>query len=131
MNRKFFLCVLMITIIILFVGCEDKDMSNYDIANKETGIFYNKNWSEMVGSYTKDIIPDEETAVKMANIIFKNLQKEGYCKNYSLQEIFFDEEDKIWILSYWESTDEMITGSDCSIALKKSNGEVLRIWFGE
>ena len=40
----------------------------------------------------------------------------------------------IWIVSFWENNidDKIeIIGGDCNIAIQKSDGKVLRVWFGE
>jgi len=76
-------------------------------------------------------IPDKDTAVRIANTIMRTIQSKGYAKNFTLQTIFFDDVDEIWILSYWEDKGPNWNGADCSIAIRKSNAEVLRIWFGE
>ena len=93
--------------------------------------YFNKNWDEETGTYTNPVISSEETAVAIANLYLDNLKNEGYCKNYSLQSVFYDTVDAIWIVSFGEKTDEVTLGADCSIALRKSDGKVMRIWFGE
>lgn len=47
------------------------------------------------------------------------------------QTVFYGEEDHIWIVAFWKTSNENILGGDCSIAIKEENGEILRIWFGE
>ncbi|MBQ3084049.1 MAG: hypothetical protein IJC46_01175 [Clostridia bacterium] len=41
------------------------------------------------------------------------------------------EKDEVWLVSFWKETEEITVGGDCSIAIQKSDGKVLRIWFGE
>lgn len=98
------------------------------------GIFYNKNWDEKAGTYQQDVIPDEHTAIKVAIQIFNGMKKNSKMEKYVPQSVFYDENDEIWIVSFWEEkeVDEMLTvGDDCSIAMKRKDGQVLRIWFGE
>ena len=43
----------------------------------ESGNFYDKNWSETVGTYSGEaVIPDEETALKIAKAIFSSTETE-------------------------------------------------------
>lgn len=131
-------CLLLIMYLIVITGCNRnqfnmKGTSTMDI-EFEQGIFNDKNWDENIGTYKKDVIPNKETAVAVAVQIFNGMEKKSYAEKYVPQSVFYDEVDGIWIVSFWEenNNDEMITlGNDCSIALKKNNGQILRIWFGE
>ena len=46
-----------------------------------------------------------------------------------MQQVFFDTQDEIWIVSFWENN-EMV-GSDFSIAIKAENAQVIKMWVGE
>ena len=42
----------------------------------ESGNFHDKNWSETIGTYSGGaVIPDEETALKIAKAIFDGMEK--------------------------------------------------------
>ena len=133
------LAVLWITLVLLFSN--NNQYLNKDAMysgggvhmniNVETGNYHDKNWNDTILTYTESAVPDKETAAMIANAIIQSMQKNGYIKGYILQEIFFDVADEIWILTYWKERDIYVDGDDCSIAIRKSNGEVLRIWFGE
>ncbi|MBR5500281.1 MAG: hypothetical protein IKV74_01995 [Clostridia bacterium] len=108
-------------------GKKEKDMIKY-----ESGIFYNKNWNESIGTYSgKAVIPDEETALKIANAIFDGMEKSKEVQKYVPQSVFYDDQDEVWIVSFWKSSNQITLGGDCNIALQKKDGRVLRIWFGE
>ena len=42
----------------------------------ESGNYHDKNWSETIGTYGGMVIPDEETALKIAKAIFDGMEKE-------------------------------------------------------
>lgn len=130
--------ILIIMLFILITGCNKKqsDAKGDSTVNIEfeKGVFYDKDWDEKIGTYQQDVIPDKETAIQVATQIFNGMEKNSKVEKYIPQSVFFDEIDDIWIVSFWEEKgdNEMLTvGDDCSIAIKKKNGQVLRIWFGE
>ena len=86
------------------------------------------------GTYLEPVVPDKETACKIAQAIFDGIPKYGEEQKFTLQNVFYDAEDEIWIVSFWEDWDdsgEITMGYDCSIAIQKSDGKVVKIWFGE
>ena len=97
----------------------------------DSGIYYNKNWEEAYGTYQGSAIPNENAAVQVADVIFNNMRKSSTAEGFRPQSVFFDTEDEIWIVSFWEPNNDLSTGNCCSIAIKKNDGKVLRIWFTE
>ncbi len=99
----------------------------------ETGIFHDKNWSETVGTYSEAVIPDKETALKIAKAIFDGMEKSDDMKKCVPCSIFYDNQDEVWIVSFANPPEQVpvTVGGGCSIALQKKDGKVLRIWFGE
>lgn len=97
----------------------------------ESGKYHNKDWNETVGTYSKTVVPNEEIALDIAKAIFNGMDKSKEAQDYVPQSIFFDEQDEIWIVSFWKESNNSSLGSDCSIAIQKKDGKVLRIWFGE
>lgn len=97
----------------------------------EVGIYSDKNWEESVGTYQGDAIPDKETALAVAQGIFQGMEKSQAAEQYRPQVVFYDQEDEIWIVSFWQDSGQTTLGNDCSIALQKKDGKVLRIWFEE
>lgn len=126
--------LLLLIMVLLFAGCknntEEGDSDMRDI-KYESGVFHDKNWNEKIGTYVDVAVPDKETAIKIASAVIIPMQDKGYAKNYSVQSVFFDNTDEVWIVSFWEDKGDKTTGADCSIAIKKSNSQILRIWFGE
>lgn len=96
-----------------------------------TGVYHNKDWSDDWGTYTAAAIPNVKTAISIASELFQNLQSDGIGQNYVLSSVFFDTEDNIWIITFSQSTDSSIDGGEFNVALDKSSGTVLRMWFAE
>ena len=134
--------LLIFLLVVLLTGCENSSQneSNDKLNNIEvdivydsevdydSGIYYNKNWDETIGTYTMPVIRDRESAIEIAMAIYNSMENNN--PNYVPQSVFFDEEDEIWIVSFWEASYEGL-GNCCSIALQKKDGRVLRIWAGE
>ena len=101
----------------------------------KSGIYDKKDWNETVGTYTQAAIPDKDTALQVASAIFEGMAKNETEEKFVPQSVFYDEQDEIWIVSFWEPVDlsanEITTGYDCCIAMQRSDGKVLRIWVEE
>lgn len=123
------LCVLVLSCT-FFVSCKDRSQELNQV-DYEVGVYSDKNWEESVGTYQGDAIPDEETALAVAQGIFQGIEKSQAAEQYRPQVVFYDQEDEIWIVSFWQDSGQATLGNDCSIALQKKDGKVLRIWFGE
>lgn len=129
--RRTLVVLVIILIIISCSACGNSKKKN-DMIKYESGIFHNKNWSETIGTYSgKAAIPNEETALKIANAVFDGMEKSKEAQEYVPQSVFYDTQDEIWIVSFWKNSNKITFGGDCSIALQKKDGKVLRIWFGE
>ena len=103
-----------------------------DTIKYESGEFHDKNWSETVGTYNGEaVIPDEKTALKIAEAIFDGMEKSKDMQEYVPQSVFYDNQDEIWIVSFGKNSSQITLGGDCNIAIQKADGKVLRIWFGE
>lgn len=129
--KKLLLGLTIIFSIVSFVACRNVKKEDVDMINYESGNFHVKNWDETVGTYTGAVIPDKETALEIAKAIFDGMDKGKDVEEYVPKSVFFDCQDEIWIISFWKDSDEITLGGDCSIALQKADGKVLRIWFGE
>ena len=105
-----------------------EEMNGVDL---EKGVLADKNWDETVGTYQGAVVPNEEVALEIAKTIFNAMEKSDAAQEYVPQSVFYDEQDEVWIVSFWKETEEITVGGDCSIAIQKSDGKVLRIWFGE
>ena len=114
-----------------------KTIRNYSNVKCLSGEYHNKIWNEDNDQNVLDteFVPDMESAVQIANIIFCNKQKQGLFNGYELQQVFYDEDDSVWIISFWMPFDEkngVITiGSNFNVAISKKNGEILKVWVEE
>lgn len=108
-----------------FSACTSKSIQ-YD-----EGIYANKDWSETVGSYTSDVVNSKETAIQIAVAVYNGMDKSNDMDDLTPTSVFYDEQDEIWIISFSKKSAKNEVGGDCSIAIQKEDGKVLRIWFGE
>lgn len=99
----------------------------------DEGIYSGKTWKkdDASGTYNGNVIPDKETAVDVASQIHNSLFSSS---DRVVSNVFYDTEDQIWIVNFSEppKSDGTITvGGDYTIAIKRSTGEVVRMWGGE
>ena len=128
--KRLIALVIIIYSITLFVACHNQTKED-NFVKYESGNFHNKNWNETIGTYKKPVIPDKDTALEIAQVIFNNMEKNLEACNYVPQTVFYDESEEVWIVSFWQDSNSMTIGGDCNIAMQKQDGKVLRIWFGE
>lgn len=114
---------------LLLSSCAN-DTSDQEIQFEE-GIFYDKNWSDTAGTYTGNAVESKETAVAVATAVYNGMRKSQSMSNLMPQSVFFDNQDEIWIVTFGMDGKENVAGGDCSIAIQKQDGRILRIWFGE
>ena len=130
MKCKLVVIAIVLGIIACFV-CSSSKKGN-DMIKYETGIFHDKNWEEITGTYKgASIIPNEKVALRVAETIFDGMKKSEAVQDYVAQSVFYDNQDEIWIVTFWNNSDQTTLGGDCNIAIQKKDGKVLRIWFGE
>ena len=128
------LLIMSLLIILSMIGCSStnhKNNAEYSV-KYATGIFLYKNWESSIGTYTGVAIPDEACAIAVAQAIYDAMPNEE-SKGRVPISVFFDEPDEIWIVcfGYPPKNGVYVFGGDCCIALRKTDGKVLRIWFGE
>ena len=125
------------------VGETTEQSSNTDEENTEpitteydvrynSGVWTDKDWENTYGTYLGDVVPDGDTAVKIASDILYNIDWARDIPNTVPSSVFYDEEDGIWIV-YFELTDpddpEMIfLGGGYLVAIQKKDGKILRIF---
>lgn len=131
MKRILLLLLAIILSIALFSACKTQKKDETDMVKFESGNYFNKNWSETAGTYGNAVVSNEDTALEIAKAIFNGMDKSKETQEYVPQSVFYDEQDEIWIVSFWKESNEITLGGDCSIAIQKADGKVLRIWFGE
>lgn len=131
-DMKRTIALLVIILNIIFCSACVNDNKEKSMIKYESGNFYDKNWSETSGTYSEEaVISDEKTALKIASAIFDGMKKNDDVQEYVPQSVFYDNQDEIWIVSFWKNSNQITLGGDCNIAMQKKDGKVLRIWFGE
>lgn len=131
--KKFLIIFLLLSF--MLIGCasskNDSNRSDLTISYK-SGAFWDKNWDSDIGTYTGVAIPNEECAIAVASAIYNAIPGED-DEGRVPTGVFFDEEEEIWIVSFGRLPYNGVyfLGGDCSIALRKADGQVVRIWFGE
>ncbi len=93
-------------------------------------------WEDLHDTYNGAVIPDAETAIEVADIIRFHMTGLGNVKSWPLQQVFYDIEEHVWIISYWKDeggeSDRTVSTSMClNIAVRESDGCIVTIWFDE
>ena len=123
-NILLFVCLIFLSL----NGCK-KERDAAEELTVEYGV-YNIEWEKTSGTYKGDVIPTKEVAIRVAEQIYEALPKAEYEQNYIPQHVYFDEKDKVWIVVFYDDN-IMCLGGDCCIAIRQSDGKVMRIWYGE
>ncbi len=141
MKKSILLFGMIIILICSNISCSRNDdsdesifeMESYELIEYETGIYDNKNWNDPTGTYYGDVVPSQTVALNIAVSVFEGMEKSKTASQFTPQRVFYDEEEGIWIVTFWDSDayENGIIGYDCTIAIDKRNGAVVRIWFGE
>lgn len=81
--------------------------------------------------YLGAAIPDQDTAIEYTQVIFQGMNGGRLAKKYVPTALFFDEEQEVWITTFTKkgSDPETASGRRYRIAVRKADGEVLRIWW--
>lgn len=136
MKRKLVILIFLWLFAFGIGGCRSQT-SELPIIDYTSGVYFDKNWNEEIGSYKQNVIPSKEVAVSIAVQIFEGMEKSQTAEDYIPLSVFYDEVDGIWIIYFGEnnnSSDDnsvLVVGGGCSIAIQETDGKVLRIWFGE
>lgn len=133
MSHKIKALISAVFCLIFLCSCNaDKEVKSQPEIPYETGSF---DWDIGEEDAVTDIpVPDKETAIKIAESITSGFQKKGFFPGYVPQHVFFDSDKDVWIVSLWkESENENVIyfGACFSIAIKKDNAEVIKMWVGE
>lgn len=107
----------------------NKEVYDMDDIIYREGEWDDKDWDNIEFPIEKDCIDDKETAVNVARALLGNFQKQNYFVNYVTLSVFYDIKDKIWIVVFAESRD--YPGADVTIAIRRENAEVVKMWVGE
>ena len=99
---------------------------DYSSVRFESGIHELKMLDYPEKSFLDQAVPDKETAIMIAEIIIKNEQKNGYFEDYVPQLVFFDEQEKLWIITFWR--DDGSIGAECKVVIQQDDAKILGIW---
>lgn len=87
-------------------------------------------WENADSPVLDDCLDDVETASSVAKVILARFQREGLFSGYSLQYIEYQPDPGIWFFSFWDGDLNEI-GACFSIAIRKDNAQVLKMWVNE
>ncbi len=132
-NRKIKILISLLVCLIFLCSCRtDKEVASPSEILYETGAY---NWEIGEEVTVTDVpVPDKETAIKIAESITSGFQKKGVFPGYVPQHVFFDSDKDVWIVSLWEESEnenEIYSGACFSVAIRKDNAEVVKMWVGE
>ncbi|MEI3239904.1 MAG: hypothetical protein V8S32_07715 [Lachnospiraceae bacterium] len=105
--KKIGIMVIAILGMILCLSCSQKGKR---VVEFEAGSYFDKNWEESIGTYKGAVIPDKDTAMNVAISIFDGMSKSEEVAEYVVQSIFYDEQDEIWIVSFWKDSRILLAG---------------------
>lgn len=130
----------------LVCACEN-DALSMDGVTFDSGVYLSEythvgpdknTWDDPgVASYQGDVIPDKKTAIAMATVILENTTPTSIIESKEPFHVFYDEEDEFWVVSFMQPIERInghwvaVLGGECSIAMRKKDGQVLKIWFSE
>lgn len=117
----------------LFASCA---VSNENVQDPtitfESGIFPSRDWDASEGSYTKEAVPDEETALRAAQAVFAGMKKTGQESSYVASRLWYDTEKEMWLVSFdyriFTMDTTLINEIATSIVIRKSDGKVIKIF---
>lgn len=127
--RRILALVLAVCLIIIIFLVDSKNGDVQTEITYKTGTFkdYNKK-SNVI--YENVAIPDKETAIAIAIAIFKTIPKTANTQEYIPQEVFFDTENEVWIVTFANTNPQNKSEKGkWRIALKMKDSSVYSIWF--
>lgn len=104
-----------------------------------TGDFEKENlydWEDHAGVYKEDVVPDRDVALTVGIAVFKGVAKgKEHLETYVPQSVFYDTENEFWVVNFYPDYDcdegVYVTGGDCSVFIRKKDGQVFRICFSD
>lgn len=84
-------------------------------------------WDNELYPYSKDIVPNKDIAIVVANAYLAGMDNGRYAQTYVVYGVFYNENDKAWIVSFNKGQQSLDNGLHMKI--KKSTGELLNIGF--
>lgn len=157
MKKRRFLLLTAVFLAAFFCACKSESVGENDVSEDMEGTagvvtmedersivlipggdWWNDDWVNPDLIYTEAVVPNEETALKIAEGVYDSLNSDFRGIERIPKIVYYDDEDEIWIVSFvrnWDAFDfpdgmTMTGGGSTSIAIQKSDGKVLRIWNG-
>ena len=114
-------------------GTYYKDIS-YDTGDFEKENLYD--WEDHAGVYKEDVVPDRDVALTVGIAVFKGIAKNSKSlEDFVPQSVFYDTENEFWVVIFYPDYDSdegvYVVGGDCSIFIRKNDGQVFRICFSD
>ena len=105
----------------------------------DTGDFEKENlydWEDLAGVYKEDVVPDRDVALTVGIAVFKGIAKNSKSlEDFVPQSVFYDTENEFWVVIFYPDYDSdegvYVVGGDCSIFIRKKDGQVFRICFSD
>ena len=105
----------------------------------DTGDFEKENlydWEDHAGVYKEDVVPDRDVALTVGIAVFKGIAKNSKSlEDFVPQSVFYDTENEFWVVIFYPDYDSdegvYVVGGDCSIFIRKKDGQVFRICFSD
>lgn len=76
-------------------------------------------------------VPDAETALDLGNVLLTQFQKRGFFTGAIPQQIAYQEDPSIWIISCWNESAPDGPRAAVSFAIREGNAQVVKIWLCE
>ena len=80
--------------------------------------------------YENDVIPDKETALNVAKSIYDSMDIGEDHTKYVMSGVIYDEDDGVWIVIFSRESRYDVTDDAWNIAIRETDGAVLKIWWG-
>jgi len=119
MSHKLIIVFIVLTICVsgILTACNAKEI---EVEKTEAVV---QDWSD----YEYNVIPNADTAVKVAEIYLKNIYGKELIDEQKPFRVCFDSDSKIWVVNGTVNT----PGGNLSIAINMKDGKVLNIETGE
>ena len=93
-------------------------------------------WEDHAGVYKEDVVPDRDVALTVGIAVFKGIAKNSKSlEDFVPQSVFYDTENEFWVVIFYPDYDSdegvYVVGGDCSIFIRKKDGQVFRICFSD
>ena len=136
--KKILVLILTIGIFLMILaGCNSSQEETTKPTEQEPPLgieeAYDRNWTTDIGYYKKDVLPDKDMAKAVAQLIFDGIKEEYGKEDYVIQYATYYEKENAWMVHFAKTYKEgemMALGAGCTIALNKTDGRVMRIFWG-